>query len=123
MKASSAKAKGRRLQQQVAADIRSAFGLPERDVVSTSMGAQGADVKLSAKAFRLCPLAVECKNVAAFVGYTYWEQAKAHAKTDGGLPVAVVKANRKGTLLVVLEWPEFLTLLKEAKHGKPKETP
>lgn len=120
MRPSSAKDKGRRLQQRVARDIQAAFGLPERDVVSTSMGAGGADVKLSARAFRVFPMAVECKNVAAFVGYTYWGQAAEHAKAAGGTPIAVVKANRREPL-VVLGWSDFLNLMTEAKHGTKEE--
>ena len=63
MRPSSCKAKGRRFQQQIAADILAAFpNLGEDDVRSTSMGASGEDIQLSTSARTLFPYSVEAKN-------------------------------------------------------------
>lgn len=67
MKPSSAKAKGRKLQQQVRDLILETFSdLEPDDVRSTSMGAGGEDVLLSPLARRKFPFSVECKNQQAF---------------------------------------------------------
>ncbi len=67
MRTSSAKAKGRRLQQKVRDLILETFSeLEEDDVRSTSMGASGEDVLLSPLARKKFPFSVECKNVEAF---------------------------------------------------------
>jgi len=67
VKTSSAKAKGRRLQQKVRDLILETFSeLEEDDVRSTSMGAGGEDVQLSPLARRKFPFSVECKNVEKF---------------------------------------------------------
>jgi hypothetical protein len=87
-----------------------------RDVESTSMGANGTDVKLSQAAFRDYPFALECKNVAAFIGYTYLDQAIRHSEKEGGIPVAVVKANFRDPL-VVLSLEDFNDLLMTAKEA------
>ena len=109
MKTQSCKAKGRNLQKFVASRIRELFGLPEEDVKSTSMGAGGMDVQLSAKARESFPYAVECKSHARMAIYNLYDQAKANS---GELkPLLVVKANRRQPL-VVLDWSDFEELLK-----------
>ena len=58
----SAKSKGRRLQQKIAASIIEAFPhLNEDDCFSTSMGAQGEDIRMSPLARKSVPLSIECK--------------------------------------------------------------
>lgn len=114
MTPSSAKAKGRRLQQDVALALVAASSpeLEPRDCQSTSMGAGGVDVKLSAAAFSQYPFSIECKNVAAFTGYRYWDQAAEH--TEDGIPLVVVKANLRDPL-VMLTLEDFLDILSAAK--------
>lgn len=99
----SAKAKGRRLQQWVAARLLYWFSwLSEKDVRSTSMGAGGIDVQLSQAAHDAFPYAIECKNKKAFAVYTDYEQACDHCETiPGAEPLLVIKANEKQPLVVV----------------------
>jgi hypothetical protein len=60
---SSRKSKGRRLQNQVAEDIRKAIQLESvTDVKTALMGETGADIKLSKLAKRRFPFYTECKN-------------------------------------------------------------
>lgn len=100
MKASSAKAKGRVLQQWMANEILKRYStLTPDDVRSTSSGANGVDVQLSQAAQKLFPFCIECKNIAAFTGYRYFDQAVAN--TTKGEPLVVVKANRRRPLVLI----------------------
>lgn len=108
MKTSSAKSKGRFLQKLVVGKILKYFpSLSSRDVVSTSMGVNGSDVKLSDKAVREFPFSIECKNLASIAIYKHYKQAEAHAlqefKDTGfiALPLLVVKQNRSEPLVVL----------------------
>lgn len=113
MKTSSAKAKGRTLQQKVRDLILKAFpSLKEDDVRSTSMGNQGEDVQLSPAARSLFPFTVECKSYAKFAVYQHYEQAKSHK--DGYIPLLVIKANYKEPL-AVLSLDDLLALIKKEK--------
>ncbi len=79
MKPQSAKQKGRLLQQLVRDKLLDTFKeLTHDDVKSTSMGAGGADIQLSTAAKQVAPIAVECKSITKFVGYTYYDQAVSH---------------------------------------------
>lgn len=111
MKAQSCKSKGRALQKLVVQKIREYFPrLTDKDVRSTSMGAGGVDVQLSSAAFRKFPFAIECKNLAKIAIYKLYEQAVAHSKDHGGIPLLVVKQNRAEPL-VVLSLDDFMKLV------------
>lgn len=107
MRPQSCKAKGRRLQQFVASEVREAFALAVDDVRSTSMGANGEDVQLSAAARERFPFAVECKNTERLNLWDAWAQATANARTYS--PLLVVRKNHSDTLCV-LNWGVFLEL-------------
>lgn len=108
MKPSSCKAKGRRLQQQVAAALQSTFGLPAEDVRSTSMGCAGEDLLLSAAARRVVPFSFECKNVEKLNLWEAWAQAEANRGAHA--PALIIKRNRSDTLCVI-RFESFLDLL------------
>lgn len=99
MKPSSAKAKGRRLQQHVRDRIREVFGLGEDDVLSRSTSAGGEDVVLSPAARERVPFSIECKNTERLQIWKAWEQAKANAGDYE--PMVVVSRNRSDVLAVV----------------------
>ena len=97
----SAKAKGRALQQWVVKLILKLHkSLNERDVKSTSMGANGEDVQLSAAAHKLVPYSIECKNLRQMVLYKWMDQAKENCPT-GSTPIVVAKANHKKPVVIV----------------------
>lgn len=98
MKTSSAKAKGRRLQQWVAEKLLVHLHLGERDARSTSMGDSGTDVKLSEKAFKMFPYDIECKNQERVNIWDAYEQASVRAI---GEPLVIIKRNRSVTLAIV----------------------
>lgn len=101
MKTSSAKAKGRRLQQKVVAALREFYAWPESDVRSIPMGAQGADVWLSSTARLDFPFAIECKNVEKINIWASWTQANANAKKEDLAPMLVFSRNNEETLVVL----------------------
>ena len=110
MKIQSAKAKGRRLQQQIANDIIELFPqLQPDDVRSTSMGAQGEDVQLSPAARSLFPYSIEAKNQERLNIWSAIEQNEQNAKDFTALTV-FKKNNTKP--YVALPWKHFLELLK-----------
>lgn len=99
MKTSSAKAKGRRLAQWVK-DVLLGFSpqLKEDDLVITSSGDTGEDLRLSPAARAIYPIQIECKNHKAFAIYGDYDQASSHGDY---FPVLVIKANRREPLAVV----------------------
>lgn len=108
IKPSSAKAKGRRLQQKVAAAILETFpSLRSADVVSTSMGAPGEDVHLSTAARSLVPLSFECKNTERLNLWAALEQC-GHNCPPSASPCVVFSKNNAKTYACV----EFEVLLK-----------
>lgn len=117
MLTSSAKAKGRRLQQWVRDLILDLFPtLEEDDVKSTSMGAGGEDIQLSPAARKLMPITIECKNKKSFAVYKDYEQSVSHSKNRDGHtisePVLVIKGDRKKPLAVV-DATHYFRLLRE----------
>lgn len=111
MRASSAKAKGRRLQQQVAQDLLKAFGeqLGPDDVRSCPMGSHGCDVQLSTAARRCVPWSIECKNQERLNLREAFQQAEANC-SPGTAPVVVSKRNREEPLCT-LRWADAVELL------------
>ena len=110
MRPASAKAKGRRLQQAVVADLLAAFPhLAACDVRSTSMGANGEDVQLSSAAREAVPFSIECKNQEKLNLWSAIDQCHANCEA-GATPLLVVKRNHTD-LHAVLPWRVVLDLL------------
>lgn len=111
MKTSSAKQKGRLLQQLVAKKLIESFPLfTELDIRSTGMGQNGEDVTLSQPAKDLLNIKIECKNRAAFAVYKDYAQAETHGK---GEAVLVIKQNRSKPLAVI-DLDYYISLLKRS---------
>jgi hypothetical protein len=109
LKPASSKAKGRRLQQQIVKDILELHPtLEPDDVRSTSMGAQGEDIQLSAAARRLVPYQIECKNKATSQIHTYYKQCRQHGQHE---PLVIVKMDRDD-ILAIVSWKHLQTLIK-----------
>jgi len=95
MKTSSAKAKGRRLQQEVCEKLLEvSHGLTKDDIRSTSMGAGGEDVLFSSAARKQFPMSIECKNVERFSIWPTIDQARKNCP-DGSTPFIVFKKNHE----------------------------
>lgn len=83
MNASSAKAKGRRLQQWVANKIGKTIDCEvekDGDIESRPMGQSGSDVILRGVAKELFPFGVECKNVENLSIWKALDQAKEYGE-------------------------------------------
>lgn len=115
MRPQSAKAKGRRLQQETARRIKQVFNLPDSDVKSIPMGSQGCDIWLSEAAMKVFPFGVECKNVEKLNAAQAYVQAASNAQA-GTWPLLVHSKNR-GEVLATLKFEDLLWLI---KHGVNK---
>jgi len=116
MKTSSAKAKGRRLQQHVATRIKEHFFLPDSDVKSLPMGSQGADVWLSTTARSLFPFSIECKAQEKINIWSAYEQAKTHGES----PLVIFTRNRSD-VLCTMSFEDLLKIL-EYRHQHHEQT-
>ncbi len=114
MRTSSAKAKGRRLQQKVAERLRVHTGLGIADIASTPMGSQGIDVMLSSAARALVPFAIETKNVEKINIWGCWKQTEMNAGLTGLQPLLIFARNHEEPL-VCMSFESFMELL----SGKP----
>jgi hypothetical protein len=114
MKPSSAKSKGRRLQQHIRDRIYHHFPqLREGDVESRPMGSGGVDLMMSPAARECLPLSIEAKNTVSVPGSTAIEQSKYNAYKDT-LPVVAWKPKGKQYVktLVICEMETFIEFWK-----------
>ena len=110
MKTSSAKAKGRRLQQHFMKLLIEKLNIDPEDIESRSMGAGGEDLIMSKAARNKFPYSVECKNQERLNIWTAWEQANNNSGVYD--PIIVIKKNGVRPL-VVLDAENFLDYVKE----------
>lgn len=99
MRPQSAKGKGRRFQQWVRDTLITMLQLSNQDVRSTSMGAGGEDVTLSAAARKRFPFSIECKNTERLNVWKAYEQAEDNCM--GYEPILFIKRNHHKPLVVV----------------------
>lgn len=110
VKPSSAKNKGRLLQQKIRDEVIEMFPeLTIDDVRSTSMGAGGADIQLSQAAKALFPYDVECKSKKLSPAHSLYDQAKTHGDLE---PLVLVKKNRD-IVLAIVSWDHLKELIKK----------
>ena len=106
------KAKGRKFQQEIRDIIIESFDVLEPDdVLSTSMGAGGTDIKLSPLAKRCFPFSTECKAQETVSLYTWWEQTNSNILPNTK-PLLVIKKSRVKPI-AVLNFNDFMDLIKE----------
>ena len=109
MKPQSCKAKGRRLQQKIVADILYAFPhLKPDDVSSVSMGCGGEDIKMSPVARTVIPLSIEAKNQEKLNIWEAYNQATSNCP-EGATSCVVFKKNNTDTY-AMLPWKSLLSL-------------
>ena len=110
MKTSSAKAKGRRLQQKFMQLLIENLEIDPEDIESRSMGSSGEDLIMSKAARNKFPFSVECKNQEKLNIWSAWEQAS----NNKGIyePIVVIKRNGLDPL-VVLDAKVFMEYVKE----------
>ena len=111
MKPQSCKSKGRRLQQKVARSILDKFQhLGDGDVVSTSMGAGGEDVRMSPLARASLPLSIECKCVEKINVWACLDQARANTPSGGDVTPCLVFSRNNAPTYAVVPWDVLLEL-------------
>ena len=115
MKTSSAKAKGRRLQQKFREMLIEKLDIHPEDIESRSMGAGGEDLIMSRAARQKFPFSIECKNQEKLNIWAAWEQANGNK----GLyePLVVIKKNGVRPL-VVLDAENFLDMIRNFNDDK-----
>jgi len=112
--ARSAKAKGRKGQQEVRDALLKSFPeLHPDDVKSQIMGVNGEDIVLSPRAREVLPLSIEVKRRKRFATlYDFVEQAKQDGKYE---PVVFLRADHEKWLTLV-NMEHYLSLLRRY-HG------
>ena len=118
MKARSAKAKGRALQNLVRDRVMQSFPNFELDIDirSAIMGETGEDIKLSSKARESFPFSVECKSLKTISVYRHYDQARKNCPPEAQ-PLVVVKENRRKPLAVI-DFEYFMEMI----DGRNKNT-
>ena len=109
MSPQSAKAKGRRLQQQFRELLIEELGIHPEDIESRSMGAGGEDLIMARAAREKFPYSIECKNVEKLNVWEAYKQASENSKDYE--PLVVMKKNNHKTL-VVLDAESFVKIFK-----------
>ena len=102
MRPQSAKAKGRRLQQQFRDLLIEKLDIHPEDIESRSMGAGGEDLIMARAAREKFPFSIECKNVEKLNVWEAYNQAKENSK-DYEPIVVMKKNNQKALVLLVAE--------------------
>ena len=110
MKTSSAKAKGRKLQQWFTQKLIEGLNLNEEDLESRPMGSQGEDIIMGRESRKKFPYSIECKNQEAVNVWKAYEQAESNC--NGYEPLVVIKRNRSKPLVLV-DAEHYISLHKE----------
>lgn len=116
MRTSSAKAKGRRKQQEVASALRAFLAMPETDIKSLPMGSQGVDIWMSEAALNKLPVSVEVKCQEALNIWSALAQSETNS-LDGTIPCVAFSRNRSETY-VALKLEDFFHLLEIYRVSK-----
>ena len=99
MKTSSAKAKGRRLQQWMRNLLIEKLNVHPEDIESRSMGASGEDLIMARAARHKFPYSIECKNQEKVNIWDAYNQAQENARPYE--PIVVLKRNKSKPLVLV----------------------
>ena len=113
MKPQSAKAKGRKHQQETARVLVEVLKIDHSDAVSRPTGSPGEDIILSRAAkIAISPFTgFECKAVERLNVWDAWDQAVANSN----FPIIVITKNRR-EMLAVVSYPLLLELLRERNY-------
>lgn len=119
IKTSSAKAKGRNLQQWVCKKISELLDIPwgkDELIASREMGQPGTDVRLVGEAQERFPFSVECKWQESWSVLAWIKQAQENQKA-GTDWLLVIKKNRIKPV-VVMDGERFFELLRKNLNNK-----
>jgi len=119
----SAKAKGRNLQNWVAAKIAEICGVTsghsDEDLIeSRPMGQRGADVILRGETRRLFPYSIECKSGQTVSWLDAMRQAKANQAKDQVSWVVILKRKEFKVPVIMMDAEEFFRIYQKAMKNK-----
>ena len=122
MKPQSAKAKGRKLQQQFRDLLIEQLQIHPEDIESRSMGAGGEDLIMARAAREKFPYSIECKNVEKLNVWEAYKQASENStvnRLSGNSyePLVVMKKNNHKAL-VVLDAEKFVKIYQKSILSK-----
>ena len=122
MRPQSAKAKGRRLQQQFRDLLIEKLDIHPEDIESRSMGAGGEDLVMARAAREKFPFSIECKNVEKLNVWEAYNQAienSTPSRLSGNEyePLVVMKKNNHKAL-VVLDAEKFVEICQKLNLSK-----
>ena len=122
MRPQSAKAKGRRLQQQFRDLLIEKLDIHPEDIESRSMGAGGEDLVMARAAREKFPFSIECKNVEKLNVWEAYNPAKENStpsRLSGNEyePLVVMKKNNHKAL-VVLDAEKFVEICQKLNLSK-----
>ena len=122
MKSRSAKAKGRRLQQEVQQKLLESFpGILEDDDVKVAiMGESGVDIELSPLARKHIPYSIECKNTEKIAVWQALKQATENTR-EGTEPAVVFRRNNSETYAII-RFEHLVELMRREKCPSPHLT-
>lgn len=112
IKTSSAKAKGRNLQQWVAQQISDITGIPfgkDECISSREMGQSGTDIRLIGEAKDKFPFSVECKAQEAWSVHSWIDQAISNETED--MPWLLIAKRSRKQPIVILDAKLFFHLM------------
>jgi len=111
MRPSSAKAKGRRLQNSVCESLLEHFKneMEPGDLRPAIMGESGEDIKRSPLAKRLLPFSLECKNQEKLNIWASIKQAEENCSEKD--TAAVVFKRNNSEIYITMKFEDFLKLL------------
>ena len=110
VKPSSAKAKGRNLQNWIRETLIEELKIHEEDIKTAIMGESGEDIIMARAARKKFPFSVEAKNVEKLNVWLAYEQACSNCGDNE--PLLIMKKNRKKPL-VVMDAEQFIKLIKK----------
>ena len=117
MKTASAKAKGRRFQQEITQKIAELLNLPwgpDELIASREMGQQGVDVRLIGDALKQFPYSIEAKSQQTWAIPQWIEQAEANLIPNTNWLLICKRSQKKGVKqrkIVVLDYDHFFNLI------------
>ena len=112
MRPQSAKAKGRRLQQQFRELLIEKLDIHPEDIENRSMGAGGEDLIMARAAREKFPYSIECKNQEKINIWSSYDQAKENAGKY--TPIVVLKRNNVKPL-VLIDAQDFIDIHKRIR--------
>ncbi len=115
---SSAKAKGRKFQQETAQKISELLDIPfgkDECIASREMGQSGTDIRLIGDALKRFPYSVETKAQESWSVHAWIDQAESNLLPGTNWLLACKRSRKKGTTqrkIVIIDYDHFFELIK-----------